>query len=335
MKKQFLLISSALISVLSFTNAQIDGSKVSLYLPFDGNISDLSGKNVVVNPSTNAAATGTVTYEEGKFGQCGVFALSPIVTTNIDFVSDKDYTICTWLNMAVLPSVTNAGQTWLQQKDVTTPATSTGRILLEALKGNYYGSNGNNVRLDHKVDQIPVILEINKWYHVAIIQNATENKKSLYVDGVFIKDTVMLGTVADASNNGQLVIGGAKAESGNAVIKSGSRMDDLLITREALSAETIKTIMTNGVASALATGIRTNKGVKPAGCFYSSNLLTVTLGQAENLSKVELFSVTGQRVMNDVMSGANCSFHISLNKGIYLMKVSGSKTQSTVKFAVN
>jgi len=221
----------------------LDPALVCAYLPFDGDYKDASGAGVEINPSTNDAATGSVAFEEGKFGQAGAFDKSPLVTDGLNFKSQGSFTISTWINMARYPYELEAGQWWIHQKN--DPEGDPGRIHLEVKRdSNNIGSFTSGVRLDHFDEQgEPVSIKTGEWYHVAHVKDTAEGVRKLYVDGELVNTVEMGNEVNDA----EFVIGGPKFESGDPMIRGGSKMDELLITQEALGKSAIYKIMNEGL----------------------------------------------------------------------------------------
>lgn len=324
--KRNLLLSVFFVIITSIAFAQFDATQILAYLPFEGNLSEASGKAVTFAESTNAAVTGTLTYEEGKFGQAASFDFRPIVSTGLGFQANGDFSITAWILMKELPSVINAGQTWIHQKDVADEAP--GRIHLEVLKGDYIGSFTSGLRLDNTVVDgevvSPVLIEKDVWYHVANVQDITEGTRKLYVNGVLVK-TLVYSEQEEAKqvpeiNNGEFVIAGAKNETGAPAIKQGSKLDDLLISKQVLSADLITSIMNNGVQSLIGGGTRVeetyNNKVKPyflGGVLYLNNL------NAQTVSNLEVFNMSGARVFTTSENAT--SFNLELKNGIYVVKV--------------
>ncbi len=329
MNKKLLAISVFTFACIGIASAQIDKTKVSLYLPFNESIADQSGKNITVAQSTITA--GTVTYVDGKFGKAAAFNSSPLVTTGIDFISNQDFTIAAWVKLAVMPADAsiNAGQTIIHQKDVTTPATIPGRIHLEVVKAGYLGSFTSAVRLDNNANGVEATMSTGQWYHVAHVQDATLNTRYLYVDGVLVNTISPMGSELNSS---EFVIGGPKTETGNALLKQGQAIDDLFVTRQALDATTIANIYANGVA-ALISSVNNTKASALSKFNYKQNMLSVQLSNELQTAKVEVFNTAGQNMFSVVAQNNSNNFNISLNKGLYILKVTAGEYSSVVKFS--
>jgi hypothetical protein len=328
MKKIILLIITLIFT--TFVHAQPDLEKVRLYLPFDGNYNDASGKGVTLTESEHINnVDGVITYAEGKFGQAIAFEGKPLITTGLNFTTGEDFTIAAWIYMEVLPTVTG-GQTWIHQRDVEGQAL--GRIHLEVLLQDHIGTFTNGVRVDHFDGETPVPMEAKTWYHVANVHSVTANTRTLYVNGVAV-NTVFYEVPIEI-NSGEFVIAGRKADGNAQKIKNNSRMDDLLITQEALSESLIQQIMGNGVASILGGATSVNEPFDLGNrfsAFYTQGIMHVNTGSSLLPSRVEVYSITGAKVFESSVSAS--SYNVQLPRGIYIVRAYAKGQVATYKMS--
>ena len=328
MKKQLLLIGLSIVLAMPLVKSQVDPDKVFFYLPFEDNFVDGSTKGINFLASTSAEATGTITYVAGKFGKAAKFNLSPIVSQNLNFNPVNSFSVSAWVNMTELPFVIGSGQTWIHQKDVT--GMNAGRIHLEVLKDNYFGSFTSGKRCDDTTANR--IISTNTWYHVAHVNDVSGGSRKFYVNGVLVS----VAAIGAESNNGQLVIGGPKQETAAAMIKAGGSgdggiIDDLLMTSQVLDQATITKIMNDGVqASFTVTGSK-SINISEMTCHYNNG--TLFTNNCEN-GNVKIYNISGQKLDEFRVSASEKSFGINLKKGMYIAEItSGSKTGS-LKFLV-
>jgi hypothetical protein len=333
MKKQLLFLGMVLFLSAPLLKAQsLDAAKVLFYLPFEDNYVDASASGATFLASTNAAATGTITYTTGKYGKAALFNLSPIVSQNLTFNPVNDFSVVAWISMSELPSVLGAGQTWIHQKDVT--GMNPGRIHLEVLLVDYFGSFTSGIRCD---DLTPTgVISTNTWYHVAHVNDVTGGTRKFYVNG-FLVATAAIGT---ESNNGQLVIGGPKQETGGALIKAGGAgnggtIDDLMMTSQVLDEATITKIMNDGVASILnATKINVAEGKILNTSYFNNGNLYFDINSDAKSAKLSVYNVSGQKVFEKNINTSEKSVNVNLNKGVYILKVTADNSNSSSKFSV-
>jgi len=247
--KKFLPLTFLFLLFSGFLSAQLDTSKICAYLPFEGGYSDASTSGVEIQPSSDPEATGTLQYGKGMYGQAGVFDLSPLVTSALNFRASQSFTISTWINMEKLPSEFNTAQWWIHQKD---GSDDPGRIHLEVTNydPNSISTFTSGKRMSYEDEQGNVVaLQANTWYHVAHVKDVAAGKRYLYVNGDLV-NTIAKG---NEQNKEEWVIGGPKNESVDHMIRGGSRMDDLLITQQALEPSQISDIMNKGLIGCLGT----------------------------------------------------------------------------------
>ncbi len=305
-----------------FAKAQtVDPAQVKAFLPFENSIENASASNAVFNPSTHADAVGTVVYDDGKFGMAGVFDVSPIVSSDLDFNSGEDFTISAWIYMVRKPSdLDGNSQVWVHQKDVE--GQDPGRIHMEIMPEDYIGSFTGGIRCD---DNTPI--ELLTWYHVANVQDVDQNERRLYVNGILVNSVVV-----SESNTGDIVVGGPKFEIGNGwQIREGSMIDDLLITGEVLTENQINEVMNNGVETAIATSV-SEVSETAATSYYSNGTLYVQSANNGAVSKVEIVNLAGAKVFES--TSQSDQYNVQLQSGIYIVRVTAGETVTTSKVSV-
>lgn len=187
---------------------------IKLLMPFDGNVKDLTGKNV-------PTIVGNNTYGVGKFGKAKYFNgstdyISMPYTSDIN-IDTGDFTIAFWtktLNTEKKVQVIFAN-------DLGT--TNGIRIFMYSTTELSVKVNGDNVAIKYS-GTIPT----NEWLHIAVVRKG--NNFYLYVNGEQKGTATYTGTML---NEGTLCIGANKNSSGIASPFNGY-IDDLIITKTAL-----------------------------------------------------------------------------------------------------
>jgi hypothetical protein len=209
---------------------------LSLYLKFDGDLSDSSGK------SNNAVcALGNITYQEGILGKCAAFdGKSYIRVEDSDALDLKDnFTISLWIYKEILkdndyiPYVT---------KEEDEEYWGTPYSLYEHWKNTpclYLHNGGADTGPNQELVEGTVI-DIRKWFLLTATYDGKEVR--LYHDKQVVRRMNLDG--ATASTVGDLLIG---MKDDTQFFKG--KMDDLRIYNRAISADDVSALYDDGLAS--------------------------------------------------------------------------------------
>lgn len=325
MNKLFTFIFLCSLITASVVNAQIIKDSVIFFLPFDSTIADVSGKNIVF---TQDLGTSLVYEENGKFGGAIKFKGSRIISLDSMFNSYETFSFTTWIKLAALPAA-GKGYTIIHQID--DPNNNLGRVHLQILKDIYaiQSGTGGDTGGNHNITD-SVAVEIERWYHVAMVWDRENLKKTVYIDGVKIGE---LDIVSPEVCFGALTIGAAK----NKGAAFNGYMDDLLYTKQVLSEQDIKDIMTNGVAVTLGISTKMNKQL--------TNSLKVLPNPSNGIFQVELngqtgslpyhvFDIKGQQVVAGTLVSGGTIDLSGLNKGIYILNYLENSMPATHKLII-
>jgi hypothetical protein len=331
MKVKHVLFFVLLIAAVGVVQSQVvDPTLVKTYMKFDGNIDDSSN-----NPVTYAHHTTSqgINYADGKFGQAGVFNMTAMLSEGLGFDPINPFTIAAWINMNQLPSerdnpTVGQAMTWIHQLD---GGAAPGRIHLEVTNTNYIGNfSGGNPRLDNTD-----VIEVNTWYHVAIVNNPTSGFISLYIDGVKKNEV----TAPTETTNTEVVLGGRKqvpidGNNDQLRFRAAGMMDELLITHQPLSEQDVNYIKTNGVASALQPSSARDIAANEFRAYHWNGSLNAHFGSELNNANYAVYSITGQRILDGVMNGNQLTVDAPLAKGVYILNVNAGNNPFTAKFIV-
>lgn len=289
-----------------------DPSKIFMEFGFDDKLSDASPENVVFN-----LIKGTETYTEGKFGKALGFNNTAYVTVQdaLINVGSESSTLGVWVKMDQSTSIANTGMTILHQKDAEAGTLSPGRIMMEILNGDMPSSFESGIRAQ-SFDQI----EPGTWHHIAVVHDAEKSVKSFYVDGE-LKGIAAFGTEKSV---GPFVLGAFKSEASAFLFGS---LDELFWTREILSPDQIKLIMSDGIAKSFndqETAIPTILTQPEFKLFYpnpAAKSIEFTQDILIRQGHFQLFNLNGMAVtsIQPIQKGkVDLSY---LTDGIYFMKI--------------
>ena len=297
-------------------NIPLDPTKIFMQFGFDDNLADASSEEVEFN-----LTRGSETYTEGKFGKALSFNNTAFVTTQETLINvgSESSTLGVWVKMDQSTSVANAGMTILHQKD---PAGGTppGRIMMEILNGDMPASFESGIRA-----QSFDVIEPETWHHIAVVHDAEKGMKSIYVDGE-LKGIAGFGTEQSV---GPFVMGAFKTEERAFLYGS---LDELFWTKEVLSPDQIKSIMTKGIAKSFddqETAVSDILNQQDFQLFYPNpavKSIEFTEEVLEQQAQFQLFDINGSAVTNlqPVRTGAiNLE---GLTNGIYFMKIIAENT---------
>ena len=217
----------------------IDASKILLYMPFDTAYNDLSGNDHQFN-----LMQGDTLFSAGKFGMAAEFDSTMLVSKEDSIFSTANgFTLTAWVYHEKTAIQKGSAHTWMHQRDLSPQ--NAGRIHLEVLDGtaanspNCIGSFTSGIRNDSKNP-----IDSMVWYHVASVIDTAAKMHYLYINGELAASAVM----SKIENNwGQLVLGARKQLTGP---YAWGKMDELMITKEALTKEQIMSVMNVGVQKA-------------------------------------------------------------------------------------
>ncbi len=293
-----------------------DPTKIFMQFGFDDNLADASPENVVFN-----LTRGSETYTEGKFGKALNFNNTAFVTAQdaLINVGSESSTLGVWVKMDQSTSVANAGMTILHQKDPT-GGTPPGRIMMEILNGDMPASFESGIRA-----QSFDVIEPETWYHITVVHDAEKGMKSIYVDGE-LKGIADFGTEQSV---GPFVMGAFKTEERAFLYGS---LDELFWTREVLSPDQIKSIMTKGIAKSFddqETAVFDILNRQDFQLFYpnpTAKSIEFTQQVLEQQGQFQLFDINGSAVttLQPVRTGTiNLG---DLTNGMYFMKIIAENT---------
>lgn len=234
----FLFLGFQLISAQA-----IDSSKILMYFPFDGDLTDAKG-TVSLIPKTIAEVN---TYDAGKFGQAAKFNNKPYITSGSTFDAGESFTIAMWVKFSSLSSST--GTPKLIHQENTTGTSVLGGRPLQIAAGNVINCGFGEAGTVNSSAQVA-----NTWVHVAAVMNktpiapATVGTIKLYINGEeVISKNVGAGIVQNKTNSAELSIGVQKASQTAGLLNA--HIDDFLITKEVLTPAQIIAIKDNGVTA--------------------------------------------------------------------------------------
>ncbi|MCG6186305.1 LamG-like jellyroll fold domain-containing protein [Maribellus maritimus] len=288
-----------------------DPTKIFMEFNFDENLTDASPENVIFN-----LTKGTETYTDGKFGKALNFNNTAYVTLQDALINAgaENSTLGVWVKMDQSTDVANAGMTILHQKD---PAGGTppGRIMMEILNGDMPASFESGIRA-----QSFEVINPETWYHIAIVHDAEKRMKSIYVNGE-LKGIADFGT---EQSLGPFVLGAFKTEERAFLYGS---IDELFWTREVLSPNQIKSIMSKGITQSfddLLTAVTTVAQPSDFNLFFPnpvSNSIRFSSKVVEEQGQFRLFDLNG-RAMTALQPVHSGQINLgNLTKGMYLLKV--------------
>ena len=311
MNKLFTFIFLCSLITASVVNAQIIKDSVIFFLPFDSTIADVSGKNIVFTQDLGTS----VNYDaNGKFGEAVRLKNTRLISPDAIFNSYETFSFAVWIKLAALPAA-GKGYTIIHQID--DPNNNLGRVHLQILKDIYaiQSGTGGDTGGNHNITD-SVAVEIERWYHVAMVWDRENLKKTMYIDGVKIGE---LDIVSPEVCLGALTIGAAK----NKGAVFNGYMDDLLYTKQTLSGQDVQDIMTNGVAATLGISTKMNKQL--------ANSLKVLPNPSNGIFQVELngqtgslpyhvFDIKGQQVVAGTLVSGGTIDLSNVCKGVYLIR---------------
>ncbi|WP_298238538.1 LamG-like jellyroll fold domain-containing protein [uncultured Algibacter sp.] len=324
MKKTLLILGLAFFAVQ--LNAQtISASDVLMYLDFEDDFVDSAGNFAF---SIRDGAATDVTYNvSGKFGKSVAFpgaggsAYTSTSASNGTFENSNSHTIAFWIKVPALPTSNND---FLHQfaGDGTN---SRVHFRYGSAKFSSFGNGSASL-----VENNPAVTA-NTWHHIVIrLDVEGEAKRKLFLDGTQIA-TNPLNDPYDKTGSGIITVGSNNADS-NVV---NGEIDDLLITSEVLSDAQITQIMTNGVQASLdgALSVSSVKNDSSVKVFVNNDILTYQTPSKVNSS--EIYSITGQKLI-DIKNASNNQIDVKqLSTGIYILRLSSEDKVSTKKFVVN
>lgn len=186
----------------------------------------------------DGAWNGNATATDGKFGNGVTFDGSNSYVDMGD-VLDPGSNSCTsefWINVAATPSTGER------------PFSKGGHdTALMPCFGYYFNSNLNLItgdQIDTVTATVDTTLTTNTWKHVTTVRDVTNNKLSLYVDGVLV-DTGTITAVGDASNAKNLTLGAVHSGSSRTLFFNG-KLDDVRVYNYARTSQQIVEDMNAG-----------------------------------------------------------------------------------------
>jgi hypothetical protein len=230
--------ATANLTIIPAPVKAIDASKILLYMPFDTAYNDLSG-----NDHQFTLMQGDTVFSAGKFGMAAEFDSTMLVSKEDSIFSGANgFTLTAWVYHEKTAIQKGTQHTWLHQRDV--PSQSGGRIHLEVLAGtgetmDAFGTFSSGIRNDAKKPIDSLV-----WYHVASVIDTAAKMHYLYINGELASSAVMSKT---ETNWGQLVLGARKQLTGP---YAWGKMDELMITKEALTKDQVMAVMNVGVQKA-------------------------------------------------------------------------------------
>jgi len=281
------------------------------YYPFNGNANDESGN------SHNGTVFGS-TLTNDRFGnENGAYTFDGNDIINIahsDMLNiSNQLTISVWVKPNSFPSSANV-------MIVGKSNYSSNTNYLLRIKPNGF------IQFEYKTfantSNNPLL--VNQWNHIAVISDATNNKK-VFVNNVLATHTGGASPYGIVSN--PLTIGAASygAEYFNGVI------DDIRIYKSALSDAAISSLFTNNTLN-----INQEKTFEINQFYVSNN--TVYFKNTLNLDTiktVEVYNLLGQKVFNTSKIKAEIFLNY-LTKGVYILKVENNNGKiSSMKFLID
>ena len=220
---------------ISAPKVAIDASQILVYMPFDSTYADESGNDHQFN-----LAKGDTLFSAGKFGYAADFDSTTLVSVEDSlFNAGTGVTFAAWVYHEKTPTQKGSAHTWLHQRDKT--GQNPGRIHLEVLGG---GSDAIGTFTSGLRNDASWAIDSMVWYHVANVIDTAAKMHYLYINGELAASTEMTKL---ENNWGEIVIGDRKQLNGP---YAWGKMDELLITDEALTQDQVLAIMNLGVEKA-------------------------------------------------------------------------------------
>ncbi|WP_418263635.1 LamG-like jellyroll fold domain-containing protein [Flavobacterium faecale] len=326
MKKITLLITILSLCSFSTNYAQTaNTANYQMYFSFDDNLTDTSGKAVVLNPKTAAVVD---TYIAGKFGKAALFDDKPYITSNSTWESGNSYSILMWVKFNSLTSALGTPKI-IHQEDIGSGYLA-GRPLQLATPSAPQGIRVNT-SFGEVVTNSSANPVVDTWIHVAIVMDKTAETVKMYINGVEDVSTTIGNNlkVSNFTNNAQLSIGVNKASTTTGLLNA--YIDDFVITSEVLSATTINNIMLYGAATGGAQ-LGTSDIVAQSSVVYpnpSNGIITVSGVEVTSLA---IFNLLGVKIVSSNSQTIDTS---TLAKGNYLLMINTDKGSTTKKISVN
>lgn len=165
-------------------------------------------------------------------------------------------------------------------------------------------------------------VELGKWYHYAVVSSATDQKSTLYINGIEISSTQGANEYEELTRiNGALYIGRGAGSTGQYYI-FGGKLDDFRLYGKALSSSEIKTIMKQNI-----TGIETSENKDTIKVSSLKNGITIHNAQGK---KVRIYGTNGIFISEKKIENENTYLPLNNNSG-YLLEIDG-KTFKTATF---
>ena len=237
MKAKLLFILTFALG-FQFANAQaIDATLIEMHFPFDGDLLDATG-TVTLNPKTAATVS---TYQLGQIGSSAFFNETPYITSGSDFEAGESYSISLWIKFNTLVFSGTGTPKIIHQEDQGAGFLP-GRPLQIATANNTVNTSFGEAAINSSASP-----SLDKWVHIAIVMDTVAENTKMYINGVEdASNTIGNNILANnKKNNAELSIGVQKNSTTAGLLQA--YLDDLLITREVLTENQIKSVMALGV----------------------------------------------------------------------------------------
>lgn len=221
-----------------------DEEKFNILTEFDGNINDTTGNHATTQ-------VGTITYEDGYFGQGANFSEGGYITTDDCHVTTESFTIGFWLKYdeldytedmkrnAVICSTYDVDKYWAAPGFAIVAKEEHNLGFKQTRTGMYISSGTTNPTVWKQVENWYFPDYDNKWVHYAFTYDRVAKKLTQYVDFKFHYTEPVSITDSNDLTNISLIIGQ------NTMLNKGAldaSLDDFFIYKEAMTTDDIATL---------------------------------------------------------------------------------------------
>jgi hypothetical protein len=260
-------------------------SDTAFYFPFDGNLTDFGGNNVLLEDTLGAGykvdvqgRIGNALYLDGTqfltIKQMGL--LDPSVT---------DYTVSAWVKNTAAADH-NIENIILHQYN-NGDGTGANRYLL-ALDGNGTTPITVSTFMTGTKSKSTGIIPQDRWIHVAIVATFADTTFKFYIDGEL--DATVTSNRPFEQSNGGFRIG--RHISGDIAKNFTGYIDDLYLIRKALDDDGVKKLM-----KVSSTAPISQKHLQNAGIYPNPVSETLYFNNAEMVKQIEVYSLTGRKML--------------------------------------
>ncbi len=260
-------------------------SDTAFYFPFDGNLTDFGGNNVLLEDTLGA---GYKVDAEGRIGNALYLDGTQFLTIKQMGLLDpsvSDYTVSAWIKNTA-PADHNVENIILHQYN-NGDGTGANRYLL-ALDGNGTTPITVSTYMTGKMSKSTGTVPQDRWIHVAIVGTYADKAFKFYIDGE-LDATVISDKVFEQSNGGFRI---GRHISGDVAKNFTGYIDDLYLIRKALDDEGVKKLMKVPSTSPIS-----QKQLQNAGIYPNPVSETLYFNNAAMVKQIEVYSLTGRKML--------------------------------------